>query len=207
MTSVLMSEDLKNFKENKCSIIKNIISEDLLNYLNVTVELDAIREKKNATQVVGSKEMYNMLSLNIVNQIIRTKIKDALKLDTLYSTYTFYRKYYKGQELTVHTDRPSCEISLSLCLSMADKTKPWSIFFKNNDHEITYEAKPSVGDGVLYLGCELPHWREKCEQKWVKQIFFHYSTNAELEFDNFNFQKPEEDILKSNFIKHILEQL
>jgi hypothetical protein len=87
---------------------------------------------------------------------------------------------------------------------MEDKTKPWPIYFENTEQNTVYRAEPSVGDGVLYLGMKLPHWRKKCEQKWVKQAFFHYSTNRELEFDPKNADGNTE---RKNLIKIICENL
>ena len=36
----------------------------------------------------------------------------------LFPTYSYFRVYSRGDVLHKHTDRPSCEISLSLCLGM-----------------------------------------------------------------------------------------
>jgi hypothetical protein len=201
----LTDENPQIFKESGCCLIKNVLDIDLCNFLSTQIELDSLDTNKlNSQQVAGSIELYNTQSMQITNNLTLDKIKNYLELKQLFSTYSFYRKYYKFQTLDKHIDRPECEISISVCLGMEDKTKPWPIYFENTEQNTVYRAEPSVGDGVLYLGMKLPHWRKKCEQKWVKQAFFHYSTNRELEFDPKNADGNTE---RKNLIKIICENL
>ena len=91
----------------------------------------------------------------------------------------------------MHLDRPSCEISVSVHVSTNLK-QPWPIFVrKPNGKNIGIELEP--GDGLLYKGCERPHWREKMpeepeiENLYYHNIFFHYvlqdGTRAHYAFD------------------------
>ena len=83
-------------------------------------------------------------------------------------TYSFWRTYFEGQPLKKHKDRPSCEISVTLCIDMADDADPWDIFV---------DAKPfklQRGEGVVYRGCDQEHWREPLKYDWHRQIFLHY---------------------------------
>lgn len=179
-----LSEDSREFINNRCMLVRNILDKDLCKFLSIQSEFDIIRDEKvNSDQVLGSREIYNALSSKILNAIVLEKIKNILKIESIYSTYGFYRKYYKFQELVKHTDRPECEVSVSICLDMQEKENSWEILFENKKQETIYSGKPRVGDGIIYMGMELPHWRQKCEQKWVKQIFLHYTTNQHLEFD------------------------
>jgi hypothetical protein len=102
-------------------------------------------------------------------------------------------------------DRPECELSVSICLDMFDADKPWEILFENTEQNIIYSAKPQISDAVVYKGMELPHWREKCEQAWVKQVFLHFTFNKELEFDLKNKPNYELDKLTKTFIKLLTE--
>ena len=103
---------------------------------------------------------------DIVEKIIHEK---------LYPTYYYDRFYFKGSELVRHTDRPSCEISVSLNIS-SNTDYDWPIWYElgnGQQHELV--TKP--GDGVLYKGCVLPHWREPLKgnkDTYYHQIFFHY---------------------------------
>ena len=60
------------------------------------------------------------------------KIESVTGLKLL-STYTFYRIYKAGDILPKHTDRPSCEISISLCLRK--KGNIWPIYVNNTDYK------------------------------------------------------------------------
>ena len=197
-----ISENVKDIETNKCVLIKNLLSDDLCKFLSTQAEIDELDENSsNSRQVSGSVEIYDSVATKITNNIVLHKLKDTLKLQKIYTTYGFYRKYYKYQELVKHTDRPECELSVSICLNMSEKNKPWGLFFENTEQDCIYVAEPHVGDAVIYMGMDLPHWREPCEHNWLKQLFLHYTLNKELEFDLKNTPHPEVNKLFKTFIK------
>ena len=207
MDTVEISKDLNDFNDNGCCLVENIISEDCRKYLVNLLALDEIEQRDyQEHQVKGSEELYNTKSLLLINQILTDKIKNCIKTENLYATYAFYRKYFENQELIKHTDRPECEISVTICLASSKEEKEWPIYLENKKQQVIYKGNTEPGCGVIYKGCELTHWREKCEHKWVKQFFSHYSTNKMLEFDNANGQRNDK-ILLCNLIKTITENL
>ena len=205
MTFAEITKDISKFENNGCCYIDNVLSEDTRKLLMSLLAVDELEALLEGNQVEGSREVYNTLSLNCINQILLEKIKEATQKTNLYSTYAFYRKYYKGQELAKHKDRPECEISITICLSTSGTDQEWPIYLENHGQGITYKGNVKPGDGVIYKGCELSHWREPCNQKWVKQFFSHYSTNPELEFDSAH-KKNREKFLVSSLVKTVLEQ-
>tara|TARA_B100000900_G_scaffold234828_1_gene199361 strand:- start:149 stop:730 length:582 start_codon:yes stop_codon:yes gene_type:complete len=88
---------------------------------------------------------------------------------TLFPTYTYARLYTSGNAMPKHRDRPACEYSLTVKLS-DNKKGNWPIVIE--DQEVFLED----GDAVLYKGCEVMHWRNKCEIEDYKlgQVFLHY---------------------------------
>jgi hypothetical protein len=92
----------------------------------------------------------------------------------LLPAYTYARWYIPGEELKIHRDRPSCEISATVTL--AYEGEKWPIFMgaledKSDGHAIAMK----VGDAVLYRGNDLYHWRNPyVEGKWQLQVFLHY---------------------------------
>ena len=109
----------------------------------------------------------------------------------LYNTYYYDRFYFGGQQLNKHTDRGACEISVSIHIStnLEGEYAKWPFKIKSvsgEERELILEP----GDGVIYKGCERPHWRDpltvprrrkreiifrKPETEWYyHQIFFHY---------------------------------
>jgi predicted 2-oxoglutarate/Fe(II)-dependent dioxygenase YbiX len=121
----------------------------------------------------------------------------------LFPTYSYARFYPPGEELKIHTDRPSCEISATLTLGFEGNV--WPIYMADHDETKTCEKRigekdkefwlknitqinMEVGDAVLYRGQEKVHWREKyVEGQWQAQVFLHYvdanGPHAEWKYD------------------------
>ena len=145
---------------------------------------------KEEHQVEGSAARYWYPKYRQTHSKIRKVIEEVIGR-RLYNTYYYERFYFTGQELCMHLDRPSCEISVSVHVSTNLK-QPWPIFVrKPNGNNISIELEP--GDGLLYKGCERPHWREKMPEEpeiknlYYHNIFFHYvlqdGTRAHHAFD------------------------
>jgi predicted 2-oxoglutarate/Fe(II)-dependent dioxygenase YbiX len=121
----------------------------------------------------------------------------------LYPTYAYARLYEPGDELKIHTDRPSCEISATLTLGFEGDVWPIHVgdyTEAENGRKVTTqsgetkyltnerEIKMNVGDAVLYRGMDKVHWRESYKEgKWQAQVFLHYvdadGPHAEWKYD------------------------
>ena len=148
-------------------------------------------------QVDGSLARYWHPQYRNAHTGIRRKLEKIIGR-TLYNTYYYDRFYFPGQELTRHADRDACEISVSIHVStnLPNSQKDWPFKIKTPD-TYTDDKKTAIlvpgeersailnpGDGLLYKGCERPHWRdamptpEKVEdapkEYYYHQIFFHY---------------------------------
>jgi len=137
-------------------------------------------------QVEGSLARYHHPQYREIHSQIRIKLEKIIGRK-LYDTYYYDRFYFPGQELTKHTDRAACEISVTVHIS-TNLQEPWSIWIKtpNGEHR-SVDLEP--GDGMIYKGCERPHWRDPMPTEYEKtwygkrvekeglyyhQIFFHY---------------------------------
>jgi hypothetical protein len=102
----------------------------------------------------------------------------------LFPTYSYFRVYKRGDVLSKHTDRPACEISVTLCLGYRAE-RPWPIWIEGPTGAVSAELEP--GDGLLYRGVECAHWREPFIGEQAAQVFLHYvdqnGPNAEWKFD------------------------
>jgi len=96
----------------------------------------------------------------------------------LSANYSYWRVYYQDNELIKHTDRPSCEISTTLCLgydtSNLDDDYVWPIYLQNPLKKTTVEVKLEPGDLIVYKGCDLVHWRDPFKGINHAQLFCHY---------------------------------
>lgn len=161
-------------------------------------KLDDFIYTEEESQVEGSLARYWHPQYRKIHSDIRLIIEKKIGRK-LYNTYYYDRFYFPGQELKKHTDRAACEISISVHVSTNIKGY-WPFFIKkpyifDESQECTKVKKLintgdimavnlNPGDGVLYKGCERPHWRDKMpgtfemmsegEQLYYHQIFFHY---------------------------------
>jgi hypothetical protein len=141
-------------------------------------------------QVHGSLARYNIPTYRELHFLIKKEVEKVLQMD-LHPTYFYDRFYFVGQQLKRHSDRPACEVSVTLQISSNHPDDPWPIWFQRPDGSESY-ALMNDGDAVVYKGCEREHWRDplasrynKIEKSWRKvnrlkddtyhhQIFLHY---------------------------------
>ncbi len=100
-------------------------------------------------------------------------------------TYSYLRIYVKGAILERHIDRPSCEVSATLCIS-CDSVRAWPIRLETIDGIKEVELEP--GDALIYKGMEIPHWREEFEGDRQVQVFLHYVRSGGA-YEEFKFDK------------------
>lgn len=131
--------------------------------------------EQNEMQVNGSlarwshpkyKDLHHKIK-NVVEQVIGEK---------LYPTYYYDRFYFKNQDLKRHRDRPACEISVTYHVSN-NLDYDWPIYFQSDANEQPTSVICLPGDGAIYRGCDIWHWREPMKgnhKSYFHQIFFHY---------------------------------
>ena len=150
---------------------------------------DKFNFSENESQVPGSFARYNIPTYKELHYFVKKEIENILGME-LFPTYFYDRFYYCGQQLQRHTDRPACEVSVSLQISSNSK-EPWPIWFERPDGSESYVLMQN-GDAVIYKGCERDHWRDPLQSKYNKwqqmwrsfnkkeddtyhhQIFLHY---------------------------------
>lgn len=175
-------------------ILRNILDKQLLEILKIESKL--IEKQKcfkankytteypfGDTQCPTSFANYGALCYEALLLFMQSIIEKHVGKELL-PTYSYMRIYYKNSILHKHTDRPSCEYSATVCVSI-DKT-PWDIFFKKGDKDVCVSLNP--GDIIIYKGQELEHWRDRYGGEQQIQVFLHYvdknGCNSNLIFDN-----------------------
>jgi predicted 2-oxoglutarate/Fe(II)-dependent dioxygenase YbiX len=183
LTNVLSKESCEQLTEHLKTLVNNKITE-------------TDPQCPNSQSVYGDPFFDSLLEQML-------PVFEGVSSKQLYPTYAYARLYAPGEELKIHTDRPSCEISATLTLGfegdvwpiyMGDYTKPGQgreVLIENGETKWvtnTSEVKMNIGDAVLYCGMDKVHWRnEYVEGKWQAQIFLHYvdanGPHAEWKFD------------------------
>lgn len=155
---------------NNFKLIKNFIKKERAIQIFKEFKLcDSFYKFGSDPQAPNSSAVYNYLP---ALEILCEKVSEVSNIlgETVLPTYTYARIYRTDDELKKHTDRDSCEISLTLHLY---GDKPWPIWIE------TPEGKSKClilepGDAMMYLGCVAPHWRDKYFGEEYGQFFLHY---------------------------------
>lgn len=164
------------FDEQKYQPVKEIITSDLVQIVTQYALLDEINNfcpEGETQQVAGAHSRYGDQLMESLLLHLQPAI-EYVSGKTLIPTYSYYRVYRPGHDLKPHTDRESCEISVTVSFGqnyqgLQDYT--WPMFV---------EGKPislEPGDAIVYKGCDAKHWREKFSApqfSYHVQGFFHY---------------------------------
>lgn len=92
------------------------------------------------------------------------------------ASYSYLGCYEGGASLLRHKDREQCKFNLSLIFDMQGpdgEPEPWPIYLELDNGPVAVNLK--VGDGVLYSGTDITHWRDAlpADQR-VIACFFHF---------------------------------
>jgi len=160
----------KNLIENNYIVLRNFISRE--RSLDLSTEFLDHCEKNNVdgdSQAPNSYSTYNYISFLELLCEKTPEISSVIE-ETVLPTYVYSRVYKNGSELSPHTDRDACEISVTLHLN-GDSN--WPIWIETPSGEKRcVELNP--GDAMIYLGRNATHWREPYQGDNYNQVFLHY---------------------------------
>ena len=192
--------------ENNYLIIKKFIDPSRASDLARSFKQYSEEHRLNGDdQAPFSASCYNYIDfLELLTE--KTKeVSDAVG-ETVLPTYSYARVYRQGDELKVHKDRGSCEISLTINLQGGEE---WPIWIKRPDGESVFVSL-QPGDAMIYLGCEAEHWRDPIPCDEYIQVFLHYVKSRGTNFINYfdrlspphieNKNKPVRSNFSYNFI-------
>ena len=182
-----MKDCIEYFEKNNYALIGNFLDQQIVNsyycyMLNMAQSQNVILDEQ---QVSGSF----ILRDDIVFDTLLSKmcpVISSIVQKNLLPTYAFCRYYKNGQKLKKHVDREACEYSMTINLGWKAKN-PWPILLKTEEGK-TRKVHINVGDGLIYKGRDLPHWRKKFKGDHQVQLFLHY-VDANGEFANWCFDK------------------
>ncbi len=139
----------------------------ILNHIDYLIEHNFVRREPETKEIFcDSCQMYADAPIENILHYIQPKVEKVYGKE-LVPTYSFWRRYYKGQNCPPHKDRPSCEVSLTLNLG-GDGGNNWAIHVDDKKFEL------EVGEAVLYKGCDQEHWRYELDYNYHTQIFLHF---------------------------------
>jgi len=198
------------FVKNRYIVLRDFLPKEIIRFamdiwkadeenggLYTNQEVKDITYKNPQSSIGKSKGGYCTPWGVALHGFIHNKLKDYIDLD-LRETYSYTRRYERGAYLGSHTDRPSCEISATLCLDyQTDDNKPWKIWVRNDKNYANTSAETvknesqdlnhrervknncksislEPGDILLYQGPNIPHWRDYLLGEYSYHLFVHF---------------------------------
>lgn len=166
------------FKNHGFCIVRNAISDELRDFVTQYALFDEMQDYTpegdvGYVSVPNAHSKYVDPAMETMLLHLQSTIEEHTGL-SVFPTYSYYRVYRKGDDLKKHKDRPSCEISATMCFNYSydDSKYQWPIYMDGNAVALY------PGDLVIYRGCDLEHWRESFniedENDWHVQGFFHF---------------------------------
>jgi hypothetical protein len=163
----------KQFREKRYLFLKGILPPPLLEYLKVYYAiLLADNYFSHDSQCPSSLSLSGDPAFDAVLEWIRPELGRLVGF-SLAPTYSYTRRYAKGEVLTRHLDRAACEISVTASIQIPKRAGPSVIHLKPRDGEET-KVEMREGDGCVYAGTEVEHWRERFRVAGYIQLFLHF---------------------------------
>ena len=181
-----------SFKKNKYKVLKQAISKELAEFV-YTYFLNKRRVARfffdqrwinpfseewgtwSDEQIPNTYSHYCDIAMDTLLQGLHKKMEKETGFK-LQPAYSYARIYKQGDTLHRHKDRYSCEVSTTLNLG----GEPWPIYLepsgKTGKAGIKVDLKQ--GDMLIYMGCELEHWRDPFPGKDCGQVFLHYNDRS-----------------------------
>jgi hypothetical protein len=195
---------IASFKEKGYALVKNAINTEVRDVITQYALFDEMQDfQTDGNQVPNAHAKYADPAMEAMLLHIHPLIEKHTGLE-LYPTYSFYRVYRNGDILHPHKDRPSCEISTTVCFNYSydDSKYTWPIIMDGSK----VNMKP--GDIVVYRGIDLEHSREEFTppgDDWHVQAFLHY-VDANGPYSEYRYDKRNligENVKNKNSKKYI----
>lgn len=167
-------------------ILRNFISCEEAKEIAETIKKSPTSE--GDAQVSNSNSYYSLPVCNILLGRLADRVSEAAG-KKLIPTYSYCRICFKGAELKPHKDRPSCEYSVTLNLL---QSHPWLIYMGKRG------VVQNPGDGVLYKGCDIEHYRPVFEGDEYIQVFLHY-VDSNGPYKDYKYDMKRDDPITYRF--------
>lgn len=165
--------DAEHFEKHGCVLVKNFIDQGTISIVSQYLE----NKIRRGEWVENEKEQTTLFSyysdplIEVLLQASKEAVEDATGKE-LIPTYSYSRIYQPGEKLTPHTDRPSCEVSVTVNVATKGEFSPIYTQYGQNDPE-KHVLNP--GDAVVYMGCDVMHWRQTLKDGQLNvQFMLHY---------------------------------
>ena len=178
------------FHKRRYLLVKGILPRIILDYLQVYYSILLANDKfVNDSQCPLSLSLSGDPALDAVLEWIRPEVARLVGFDVA-PTYSYMRRYAKGEVLKRHTDRAACEISVTASVQIP-KGAPPSTFYLKPPNLSDARIEMQEGDGCVYAGTEVEHWRKRFRIDGYIQLFLHYIAKNGPNYPKLMFDERE----------------
>lgn len=151
-------------------IIPKLIPIEFCQFFTHTLLRKSDIQDKGDSQIPNARAIiHHELMFETLQEILWPEIESIID-DELLPTYSYARLYSNEDILEQHTDRPACEVSVTIQLGRSHHYA-WPIYVGNTRIDL------GEGDAIIYKGCEVEHYRKICEgpeNYYSGQLFIHF---------------------------------
>ena len=173
-------------------IIPKLIPIEFCQFFTHTLLRKSDIQDEGDSQIPNARAIiHHELMFETLQEILWPEIESIID-DELLPTYSYARLYSNEDILEQHTDRPACEVSVTIQLGRSHHYA-WPIYVGNTRIDL------GEGDAIIYKGCEVPHWREKCDgpdNYYSGQLFIHFVRK------NGEFSEHSRDVINQGGDRH-----
>jgi hypothetical protein len=163
----------KRFRDERYLFVKGLLPRPLLEYLKVYYAILLADDYfTHDTQCPSSLSLSGDPALDAVLEWIRPELGRLVGF-SLAPTYSYTRRYAKGELLARHRDRDACEISVTISILIPKGAGASVMYLKPPGGEET-KVEMREGDGCIYAGSEVEHWRKRFRVDGYIQLFLHF---------------------------------
>ena len=180
----------RSFRKRRYLLVKRILPATILEYLKVYYAILMANNRFGIdSQCPLSLSLGGDAALDAVLEWIRPEVIRLVGFD-LAPTYSYMRQYMKGEVLTRHTDRAACEISVTASIQIPKDAGPSVVCLKPPNSDET-KVEMFEGDGCVYAGTEVEHWRERFRAGGYIQLFLHFIAKHGRNYPKLRFDGRE----------------
>jgi hypothetical protein len=180
----------KRFRERRYLFVKGILPRTILDYLKVYYAILLANNRFGSDdQCPSSLSLGGDAALDAMLEWIRPEVSRLVGFD-LAPTYSYTRQYARGDVLTRHTDRAACEISVTVSIQIPKGAGPSVMRLKPPNSDET-KVEMFEGDGCVYAGTEVVHWRDRFRDGGYIQLFLHFIAKHGRNYPRLMFDERE----------------
>ena len=197
-------ETARRFGKRRYVLVKGILPPAILEYLKSYYRiLIANNRFSNDSACPSSLSLGGDAALDAVLEWVKPEVSRLVGFDVV-PTFSYTRQYAKGEVLARHTDRAACEVSVTVSIRIPKGAGPSVVHLKAPNLKQT-KVEMFEGDGCVYAGTEVEHWRERFRVGGYIQLFLHFIAKGGRNYPKLMFDGRE--CLGASFEKRRLRQI